>query len=31
MSALTFTLKTALQQRLDLSALTPDQLAGKSR
>lgn len=30
MSALTFTLKTALQQRLDLSTLTPDQLAGKS-
>jgi len=31
MSALTFTLKTALQQRLDLSALTPDQLAEKSK
>lgn len=31
MSALTFTLKTMLQQRLDLSALTPDQLAGKSK
>ncbi len=29
MSALTFTLKIALQQRLDLSALTPDLLAGK--
>ncbi|ADQ84727.1 formylmethanofuran dehydrogenase subunit C [Methylovorus sp. MP688] len=30
MSALTFTLKTAPQQRVDLSALTPDALAGKS-
>ncbi|SNR71023.1 formylmethanofuran dehydrogenase, subunit C [Methylobacillus rhizosphaerae] len=30
MSALTFTLKAPLQQRVDLSALTPDNLAGKS-
>lgn len=30
MSALTLTLKTALQQRLDVSALTPDRLAGKN-
>lgn len=30
MSALTFTLKTALQQRVDCSPLTPDFLAGKS-
>lgn len=30
MSALTFTLKQAIQQRVDLSALTPDNLAGKS-
>ena len=30
MSALTFTLKTTLQQRVDLSPLTPDNLAGKS-
>jgi formylmethanofuran dehydrogenase subunit C len=30
MSALTFTLKTELKQRLDCAPLTPDQLAGKS-
>jgi len=30
MSALTFTLKTDLKQRVDLSPLTPDNLAGKS-
>lgn len=30
MSALTFTLRAAPQQRLDLSALTPDRLAGKT-
>lgn len=30
MSALTFTLKTQPQQRVDLSSLTPDNLAGKS-
>lgn len=30
MSALTFTLKANLTQRVDLSALTPDNLAGKS-
>lgn len=30
MSALTFTLKTQLRQRVDLSPLTPDHLAGKS-
>ncbi len=30
MSALTFTLKTQPQQRVDLSPLTPDHLAGKS-
>ena len=30
MSALTFTLKTELKQRLDCSPLTPDHLAGKS-
>jgi formylmethanofuran dehydrogenase subunit C len=31
MSALTFTLKATPQQRIDLSPLTPDLLAGKSR
>ena len=30
MSALTFTLKTTVQQRVDCSPLTPDHLAGKS-
>lgn len=30
MSALTFTLKTVLQQSIDCSALTPDKLAGKT-
>lgn len=30
MSALTFTLKASLQQRVDLSPLTPDNLAGKN-
>ena len=30
MSALTFTLQASLQQRVDLSPLTPDSLAGKS-
>ena len=30
MSTLTFTLKTSLQQRVDVSPLTPDNLAGKS-
>lgn len=30
MSALTFTLKTATQQRIDCTPLTPDNLAGKS-
>lgn len=30
MSALTFTLKTATQQRIDCSPLTPDHLSGKS-
>ncbi|OAM52875.1 formylmethanofuran dehydrogenase subunit C [Methylovorus sp. MM2] len=30
MSALTFTLKSPAQQRIDLSPLTPDKLAGKS-
>ena len=30
MSAFTLTLKTTLQQRLDVSALTPDRLTGKN-